>query len=275
MYLALNKSLLTNYKNLDPEMLKSLSEADPQNKYFVPWAAGYTTLFLNMTKVRQALGGMPLPDNEWDLVFKPEYTQRLKKCGIAFLDSPSEIIPLAMHYMGLNPYSENQADYGRATELLRPVRRDVRTFSLSMIGVMSSGSVCTAIAWAGDINTSILALREQGVKDELVGIQPKFGTLKFVDVLAIPVNALHPRNAHAFIDFYLKAANAARMPNEVGYANGNLAALEFVNADIQKNPLIYPPAKFASSMPREGGYSDKARWGMMNAYMSFAYDLKQ
>lgn len=273
MYLPLDKSLLPNFKNLDADMLKSLAVSDPGNKYFVPWAWGYTTLFLNKTKVSRALAGMPYPSNEWDLVFKPEYTSRLKSCGIAFLDSPSEIIPLAMRYMGLDPYSENEADYARAADMLKPVRRDIGTFSLKMIDVMSSGDVCVAVAWSGDIDTSITELRDKGVKDDLVGVQPSSGTLMFVDVLAIPVNASHPRNAHAFIDFYLKAANSAKLPNEVGFANGNQAALEFVDAEVKQNPLIYPPPEFMARLTPSGGYSAKARWAMMYSYMAFAYNL--
>lgn len=275
LYRPLDKSLLSNYKNLDPDMLKTLAVSDPGNKFFVPWAWGYTTVFLNKTKVARALAGMPYPDNEWDLVFKPEYTSRLKSCGFAVLDSPSEILPLAMRYMGLDPYSQNEADYSKAADMLKPIRRDITKFSLKMIDVMSSGEVCAAIAWSGDIDTAIAALRDAGVKDNLVGLLPKSGTLMFVDVLAIPVNARHPRNAHAFIDFYLKATNSAKLPNEVGFPNGNRAALEFVDADVKQNPLIYPPPEFVTQLTPSGGYSSKARWAMMYSYMSFAYNLER
>ena len=95
-YQPVNKALLPNYKNLDPVLLQRMETADPGNRFFVPWAWGHTTLFVNKTRVSKALGDLAYPSNEWDLVFKPAYTQRLKSCGIAFLEAPSEIVPLVL-----------------------------------------------------------------------------------------------------------------------------------------------------------------------------------
>jgi putrescine transport system substrate-binding protein len=273
-YQALNKQLLPNYKNLDPKFMKSMELSDPGNKYFVPWAWGHTTVFVNKTQVTKALAGLPYPEKELDLVFNPAYTSRLKSCGIAYLDSPSEIIPLAMHYLGIPPYSQNVDDFKKASAMLKSIRKDIGTFSPKMIDVMSSNKTCVAIAWSGDINTSIAALKKSGNKDELVGLLPKQGTLMFIDGLVIPVNAKHPKNAHAFIDFYLKAKNSARMSNETSYPNGNSAALEFINADIKANPMIFPPQEFFSKLVPTDGYSNNARWAMMQEYIAFAFKIE-
>lgn len=273
-YQVLDKNRLPNYKNLDAEFLKSMEVSDPGHKYFVPWAWGHTTVFINKTKVMKALGDLPYPEKEFDLVFNPTYTSRLKSCGIAYLDSPSEIIPLALHYMGLNPYSQSAEDYKKAAAMLKLVRNDIAILSGKMIDVMSDDKTCAAIAWSGDINTSISALKEKGSKDELLGLLPKQGTLLFVDGLAIPANAKHPKNAHAFIDFYLKATNSARMPNEVSFPNGNKAAMEFVNADVKANPLIFVPPEYFAKLVPTNGYANNARWAMMQEYIAFAFKLE-
>lgn len=273
-YQPLNKSLLPHYKNLDPEFLKSMSLSDPGNKYFVPWAWGYVTLFVNKTRVKKALGDLPFPEKEFDLVFNPTYTQRLKSCGIAYLDSPSDIIPLALHHMGLNPYSNSEEDYKKASSMLKLVRNDIGVFSSTMIDALSADTSCVGIAWSGDINTAIAEIRKNGSKDELVGLQVKQGTLLGLDGLAIPVNAKQPRNAHAFIDFYLKATNSARMPNEISFPNGNLAALEFVQPDIKSNPLIFLPPEYFAKLVPTNGFSNSARWSMMQEYVSFAHKLE-
>jgi len=77
----------------------------------VPWAWGFTTVGINQTKATKALGSLPMPANAWDLVFDPKYTAKLKSCGIAYLDSPTEIIPAALHYIGKDAYSNDPADY--------------------------------------------------------------------------------------------------------------------------------------------------------------------
>ena len=93
----LDRSKIPNYSNLDPSVMAVLTKADPGNQHLVPWAWSFTTVGINKTKVEKALGGMPMPENAWDLVFKPQYTSKLKSCGIAYLDSPTEIIPVALH----------------------------------------------------------------------------------------------------------------------------------------------------------------------------------
>ncbi|MGP1680983.1 MAG: extracellular solute-binding protein [Giesbergeria sp.] len=273
-YQPLDKALLPNYKNLDPEFLKRMARSDPGNLYFVPWAWGHTTLFANKTQIRKALGDLAYPENELDLVFNPAYTHRLKACGIAYVDSPSEIVPMAMHYLGLNPYSQNVADYQKAFEMLQTVRADIGVFNANIINVLSAGKTCVAIGWSGDINSAIATLKQAGNQDELAGLLPKRGTLMFVDGLVIPVAAKHPRNAHAFIDFYLRAKNSARMSNEIGYPNGNLEALAFVKPEIKRNPMIFPPDKFFSVLVPSDGYSDKTRWVMMENYVAFAFRIK-
>ena len=74
---------IPNLANLDPAIMKTLTKADPDNKYLVPWGWGFTTVGINKTKVEKALGKMPMPENAWDLVFDPKYTSKLKSCGIA------------------------------------------------------------------------------------------------------------------------------------------------------------------------------------------------
>jgi putrescine transport system substrate-binding protein len=272
-YQPLNKALLPNLKNLSPTFVKNMATSDPGNRHFVPWAWGYTTLFVNKTRVLKSLGDLAYPANEFDLVFNPTYTARLKSCGIAYVDSPSEIVPLAMHYLGLNPYAEDVAAYAQAIAMLKLVRNDIAVFSDKMFDLLSEGRTCVGIAWSGDIQGAIAALRDAGSQEALVGVVPSVGTLMFVDALVIPINAKHPRNAHAFIDFYLRAKNSARMANEIGYPNGNEASLEFVQDDIKSNPAVFPPPEFFSKLLPSDGYSDKVRWAMMQGYVSFAFRL--
>lgn len=282
LYRSLDKSLLPNLANIDPDLLKAMEAADPGNRHLVPWAWGYNTLFLNRTQVAKALsesGGdsgkpLPFPGNEWDLVFNPAYTRKLRGCGIAMLESPSEVVPLALMYLGKRPYSQNVQDYREATTALKGVRTDVRVFSNKMVQTLSKGDLCAAIAWSGDIRTAIEILKSRGSRDVLEGVQPKRGATRFVDVLAIPKGAKHPRNAHAFINFYLEAVQAARMPNEIGYPNGNLAALPHVQPSVRRSALVFPPEAFVSALVSPDGYTPAARWAMMQTFLSFAFHLK-
>ena len=121
----LDKTQLKNYSNLDSAFLSKLQNIDPGNQYLIPWGWSFTTVGINKGKVEKALAGTPMPDNAWDLVFNPAYTSKLKSCGIAYLDSPSEVIPPALHYLGKNAYSNDPSDHHAAGDLLAKVRPDV------------------------------------------------------------------------------------------------------------------------------------------------------
>ena len=100
-----------------------LETADPGNQYAVPYFSGVNTLAIT-AKGKELLGGK-LPENGWDLLFKPEYTNKLKSCGIALWDTPSEMFPILLNYLGKDPKGSNPEDLKAAAEVLKTIRPDV------------------------------------------------------------------------------------------------------------------------------------------------------
>lgn len=266
---ALDKSKIPNLANLDPEFMKTMVTADPDNKHLVPWAWGFTTVGINKTKVEKALGKTPMPENAWDLVFNPTYTSKLKSCGIAYLDSPTEIMPVALHYIGKDAYSNDPADYAAANEMLAKVRKDIRLFSSTMIDDIAGGKACVAIGWSGDINIAAERAKENGSKDVIEALLPSTGALIFIDAIGIAKDAKHPNNAHAFIDFYLRAENAAAMANEMSYPTGNKAGMDKVNPDIAGNKTIFVESEYMGKMIPPSSFTNEAREALATAYNAF------
>lgn len=265
----LDKAKLPSLANLDPDVMKILDKADPGNKYLVPWGWSFTTVGINKTKVEKALGKTPMPENAWDLVFKPEYTAKLKSCGIAYLDSPTEILPAALHYIGKDAYSNDPADYKAATEMLGKVRKDIRLFSATMIDDVAGGKACAVVGWAGDINIAAGRAKENGSTDVIEALLPSSGALSFFDTIALTKDAKHPDNAHKFIEFYLRPENAAKMANEMNYNTGNKAALDKVEPAIAGNKTIFVESAYLAKMVPPSSFSNEAREAMANAYNAF------
>lgn len=265
----LDKAKIKNLANLDPAIMATLQKADPDNKHLVPWAWGFTTVGINKTRVAKALGSTPMPENAWDLVFNPTYTSKLKSCGIAYLDSPTEIIPAALHYIGKDAYSNDPADYKAATDMLAKVRKDVRLFSSTMIDDVAGGKACVAIGWSGDINIAAGRARENKAKYEIEALLPSTGALIFFDTMAITKDAKHPNNAHAFIDFYLRPENAAAMANDMNYPTGNKAAIDKIKPEISGNKTIFVESAYFSKMVPPSSFSNEAREAMASAYTKF------
>lgn len=268
-YQALDKAKIPNYANLDESVMAVLTKADPGNQHLVPWAWSFTTVGINKTKVEKALGGMAMPENAWDLVFKPEYTSKLKSCGIAYLDSPTEIIPVALHYVGKDAYSNDPADYKVATDMLAKVRKDVRLFSSTMIDDIAGGKACVAIGWAGDVNIAAQRAVENKSKDVIEALLPSTGALSFFDTMAVTKDAKHPNNAHAFINFFLKPENGAAMGNEMSYNAGNKAALPLVAPEMAANKTIFVDAAYMPKMIQPSSWTNEAREAIATAYNGF------
>ena len=265
----LDKSKLDNYANLDPAIMGKLATIDAGNDYLVPWAWSFTTVGINKAKVAKALGGTPLPANAWELVFNPVYTAKLKSCGIAFLDSPTEVIPPAMHYLGKNAYSNDAADHKAAGEMLAKVRPHVRLFSSTMIDDLAGGKACVALGWAGDINIAKNRAIENKNGNEVEALLPSTGGLIFFDNLAIPKDAKHPNNAYAFINYFLRPEVSASLTNELGYATANKTGLAKVKPEIASDQAVFPDAASLQKMVSPASFSNEARQSMSNVFTLF------
>ena len=203
-YQEIDKNQIPNYNNIDPELLKQMAQVDPGNKYAVPYFWGINTLAINKDKVAQALGTDKLPENEWDLVFNPEYTAKLKSCGISFFDSPTEQYPLVLKYLGKDPNSENADDLNAANELMKKVRGDVKRFSSSgYIDDMARGDLCVSIGYGGDLNIAKNRAKEANNGVNIQVLTPKTGVGIWIDSFMIPKDAENVVNAHKYINYTL------------------------------------------------------------------------
>jgi putrescine transport system substrate-binding protein len=267
LLMKLDKAKISNYANLDASIMAKLDKIDAGNAYLVPWAWSFTTVGINKGKVAKALGSTPMPANAWELVF--EYTAKLKSCGIAFLDSPTEVIPPAMHYLGKNAYSNDVADHKAAGDMLAKVRPHVRLFSSTMIDDLAAGKACVALGWAGDINIAKGRAIENKNGNEVEALLPSTGGLIFFDNLAIPKDSKHPNNAFAFINYFLRPEVSASLTNELGYATANKASLANVKPEIAKDQAVFPDAANLQKMVSPASFSNEARQSMSNVFTLF------
>jgi putrescine transport system substrate-binding protein len=274
LLLPLDRGQIPNWKNLDPTIVKALEEMDPGNKYLVDWMWGYTTIGINVDKVKKALGSMPMPEDAWDLVFKPEYLSKLKSCGVSFLDSPTEIVPAAAHYLGKKAYSRDVANYAGTAELLSKIRPYVTLFSSAgYINDMANGSICIALGWSGDINIAKNRAIEGKTGQKIECLMPTRGGIVFMDTMAIPTDAPHPGNAHKWINYILRPEVDAGLTNKVFYANPNKASLKFVKPEVANDRTVFPNDEDMKKMALPGALSNDSRRAMTRIYTTFKTGL--
>ncbi|HEY0663502.1 MAG TPA: polyamine ABC transporter substrate-binding protein [Thiobacillaceae bacterium] len=270
----LDKSQIPNLKNVDPAINAQLAKMDPGNDYLVNWLWGFTTVGINVDKVKAALGSTPMPANAWDLVFKPEYIGKLKSCGVSFLDSATEVVPAALHFLGKPPFSRNPGDYTQAANLLKSIRPHVTLFSSSgYINDMAGGSVCLALGWSGDINIARQRAIDGKTGQNIQALIPSNGGLLFFDTMVIPADASRPGNAHKFINFMLRPENAAANTNKVFYPNPVPESKKFIRPEVANNPTVFLPAAEMAKMVPPDALNNDLRRLMTRTYTSFKTGL--
>ncbi len=247
-YLPLDKSKLPNLANMDPDLMKAAEAYDPGNEHAVIYMWLTTGIGYNAAMVRERLGD-GAPTDSWSLIFDPQYASKLADCGISLLDSPADVLPSAMAYLGLDPTSTRTEDLEAAAALLEKVRPYIRYFHSSQyISDLANASICVALGYSGDIFIAADRAEEAGTGAEIEYFIPKEGALLSFDMLAIPNDAPHPDEAHAWINFIMKPEITAGISNYVYYANANVPAMEFVNPEIANDPSIFPPAEVKANL---------------------------
>jgi len=240
IFSEIDKSKLSRYNNLDVEILKAVEKHDSGNTHSVPWMWGTVGIGYNEAALKERLGDIEL--NSLDLIFKPEVVSKLADCGVALLDSPSEVMSVALHYLGLDPNSEDKGDLDKATELMISIRPHIKYFQSSQyINDLANGEICIAIGYNGDVSIAAARAEEAGGENIVTYIIPKEGAPVWFDVLGIPADAKNKDNAHKFIDFILKPEVIAEVSNYVFYANPNTAATGLIDEAVTSDPGIYPP----------------------------------
>lgn len=240
IYQKLDKSALPNLANMDPQIMGKVSQqADPGNEYAVPYMWGTNGFTYNVDMIKQRMPDAPL--DSLKMIFDPEVISKFQDCGVSFLDSPEDVLQLALAYMGKNPESRNVDDIKAAVDMLMKVRPYIRRFdSQEYLNALPNGDLCIAMNWSGDYATAAARAEEAGVKINLAYTIPKEGTNIWFDGMLVPKDAPHPKNAMLFLNYMMRPEVIAECTNFTNYANANKAAKEFVTPEILNNPAIYP-----------------------------------
>ncbi|KQO75974.1 polyamine ABC transporter substrate-binding protein [Rhizobium sp. Leaf262] len=240
VFQKLDKTKLTNIGNLWPDIMDRLAVYDPGNQYAINYMWGTTSIGYNVDKLKAALGDVPV--DSWNIIFDPANAKKLSSCGINILDAPDETMAIALAYLGKNPNSKETPDLQAGAEVFKKIRPSVRSFNSSAyINELATGDICITIGFSGDVLQAKARAEEANNGVNVEYSIPKEGTYMWFDNLAIPADAKHVEEAHAFINYLMKPEVIAKASNYVRYANGNLASQEFVDKDVRKNASVYPP----------------------------------
>jgi putrescine transport system substrate-binding protein len=247
VYQRLNKALLPNLKFVDPEVARTAAVYNPGNEYGVDYMWITSGPGYNVARIRERMPAAPV--DSLAMIFDPAVVSKFKDCGVAMLDTPTEMLGAVLIYLGRNPNSESLADLKAAEKVLLSIRPYIRyVHSSRYIDDLANGEICLAMGWSGDVKQAHDRAVEAGRGVELAYRIPKEGAMRNFDMVAIPADAPHVKNAHLFINFLLRPDIAARNSNYLKYANGDDAALETLTPAVRNDPGIYPPPQVRATL---------------------------
>jgi len=242
VFQKLDKSQLPNLKNLDPEITGRVALHDPGNEHAVNYLWGTSGVGYNVAKIKERMADAPV--DSFAMFYDPKVVSKFKDCGVTLLDAPSEIVGTVLIWLGKDANSEKPEDLAAAEKVLMAIRPYVKYVNSSKyIEDLANGEVCLSLGWSGDVLQSRDRAREAGKDIEVKYLIPKEGAIMFFDMLAIPADAQHPKNAHLFIDYLLRPEVASKNSSFVNYANSNAASWPLVTEAVRNDRGVYPSAE--------------------------------
>jgi len=239
VFQKLDKSQLPNLANLDPDIMHRIEVHDPGNQYGVNYLWGTSGIGYNEQQIASALPNAPV--DSFAMFYDPNVIRNFQKCGVSILDAPDEMVGTVLLYLGRNPNSEALEDLQAAEKVLLSIRPYVRYINSSKyIEDLANGDICLALGWSGDVGQARRRAADAGRSFRIRYNVAKEGALINFDMLAIPADAPHPKNAHLLINYMLRPEVAAKNSSTMHYPTGNAAGYKLVDPAVYNDPEVYP-----------------------------------
>jgi putrescine transport system substrate-binding protein len=239
VFQKLDKSALPNLENLDPDITAKIATMDPGNQYGVNYLWGTDEVGYNEDQINAAMPNAPV--DSFAIFYDPNVVKNFQKCGVSVLDAPDEVVGTVLIYLGKDPNSEAPEDLEAAAKVLYAIRPYIRYINSSKyIEDLANGELCLALGWSGDIGQARRRAKEAGKDTKVKSNIAKEGGLMFFDMMAIPADAPHPKNAHLFINYMLRPDVAAKNASTMHYATPVAAAFSLIDPAVYNDRSVFP-----------------------------------
>ncbi len=267
----LDPARIPNAANLDPALMARLAEVDPGNRHGLIYLWGTVGLALNAARIRELAPDAPLDSLE--LLLNPEHARRIAPCGIAVIDSATDVLPSVLNFLGHDPDTGDAAALAAAQATLLAIRPHLRSIPSppALVEALAAGEICLGFSFSGDVLQAAARAEEAGQPHRITYVAPREGAQLWFDVLAIPADAPNPEAAHGFINFLLQPDVMAEITTYVGYPNAVPASLPLLDAAVREDRAIFPDAatierSFIAGTPDQTAERARARlWSRFRA----------
>jgi spermidine/putrescine transport system substrate-binding protein len=219
MLAPIDKSKLSNWKNLDPAVLARSKDYDPDNKYSVPYYMGAAGIAVNKTKVKKY-------DRDWAI-----FSRKDLKDKTSMLDDMREVMGDALAFAGKSVNTVNEAEIKAAEELVnKSWKPNLLKFDAEAYAkLFATGETWVAQGYA----ESIYAEYDQAKRGDIDFFIPKEGGPLYIDSMVILKDSKSKDLALKFIDFIHRPENYAEFCDAFGFpCTANIPARALKKGDM-------------------------------------------
>lgn len=197
---------------------------DPENEYSIPYLWGSFGIIYNTKKYKAE--DFSSWKNLWDPKFKGE---------ILSFDGARETLGIGLLADNLSLNTCDKDKLVRVSNELVGYMANVRAILADEIRMyMALGEANVGITFSGDAASAIDS------NPDLAYAIPKEGSNIWFDSMVIPKTSKNTEAAYAFINFMLRAENAAQNAEYISYATPNKKALALIDPAMRNNKTLYP-----------------------------------
>lgn len=230
MLQPLDKSVVTNFSNIAPDVMDMVKQFDPEEQYAAPYFYGSVGLVYNNQVVDQET----IESEGWDILHDERYKGR-----VYAYDSQRDMFMVALKALGYSMNTEDPTQIQEAYEWLMEMNDAVDPAYVTdeVIDGMANGDMDIAIMYSGDAAYVI------SENSDMSYLEPSQGTNIWVDAMVIPANSSCPALANEFINFMMEDDIAQMNSEYVGYTSPNTAVRDYLSGELGdyfENPAYLP-----------------------------------
>ena len=228
MIQKIDKSLLSNYGNLDERFLNQ--KYDPDNEYVIPYVAGCPLIVYDPAQVGFEIKG-----------YKDLWNPELKD-SVAVLGSVRVLLGIALKSMGKSMNETDPAVLAEMKEKLMPLYENIHVYG----DTESYTAVATGESPVGFLFTPFVYLAQMEMP-ELVAVYPEEGLGYGIDGFVIPTGAKNAKNAHILLDYLMRPEVAAHNAEYQCYMCVNKAAEACLSDEFKNSKVMNVPTELLTT----------------------------
>ncbi len=254
--IPIDYSSLSNYKNIDPQIIEASEIFDPNHKFTVPYFYGTVGILYNTKMVDEATA------SSWGSLWDPAYKNRT-----VMINSQRDAFMVALEKLGYDINTTDKAELDEAFRLLCDEKQYVYAYLQDeTYECMISEDAAMAVCYSGE------AVMGMEYNDNLAYTVPKEGGNLWIDSWFVPRTCKHYEAAMKWIDFMCEEQAATENFEYVWYATPNLQVAKHQDAETLADETVFPSKETLSRCELYKAYDNETLdytttlWKKLKAY---------